>query len=130
MSLRKLTACVALVSLLGLVQAGPAAGHVKRFKTHVEAAYDFSQNELTGSVESSRACESRRRVRVYHVSGATGDRTLTDSTKTDPGGNWTAHPDVVPTLGDLWDMTVLALIVLHSGEHIHRCLFGRLKIAA
>jgi hypothetical protein len=126
MLVRKLAASVALVTLLGLVQVGPAQAHRLRIKSRVEATYDFSSNTLTGSVESRPACEGNRTVRVYHINGATGQRTLTDTTKTDAGGNWEAHPNVVPTLGDQW-------LIVAKGKRLtseHRCRAGRLIIPA
>ncbi len=126
MSLRKLAACVALVTLLGLVHVGQAQAHRLRIKSKVEATYDFSTNTLTGSVESRPSCEGNRTIRVYHINGATGQRTLADTTKTDADGNWEAHPDVVPTLGDQW-------LIVAKGKRLtseHRCRAGRLKIPA
>lgn len=126
MSLRKLAACVALVTFLGLVQVGPVQAHRLRIKSTVEATYDFGTNTLTGSVESRPACERDRTVRVYHINGLTGQRTLADTTKTDANGNWEAHPNVVPTLGDQW-------LIVAKGKRLtgeHRCRAGRLKIPA
>jgi len=126
MSLRKLAACVALVTFLGLVQVGPVQAHPLRMKSKVEATYDFGTNTLTGSVESRPACERDRTVRVYHINGLTGQRTLADTTKTDGDGNWEAHPNVVPTLGDQW-------LIVAKGKRLtseHRCRAGRLKIPA
>jgi hypothetical protein len=116
---------IAVALVLALVPSGPASATRTNVKTTIDVTYNYP-DDLHGKVHSPKAaCRHARHVRLIHIDGQTGARTVAGNATTRSNGSYSMNPSVTPTQGDDW--LVKARVKNTMAFH---CLAARKRIPA